>query len=48
MMRGRIYKHHADQHDMASYSSSLREMDLDCRFRSDLVFLDVEKAAIVR
>lgn len=33
---------------MPGYPSCLGEMDLDCRFRTDLVFLDVIEAAIVR
>ena len=45
LMGGRVHEHHAKEHHMACYPTSLGIMNLDGQHGSDVVFFNVVKAA---
>lgn len=43
-MCSRVHQQHTQKHDMASDSTSLSVVDLNCRNRTELISLDIEEA----
>ena len=41
VMRGCVYEHHAQEHDMASDTTRASKMNLHCKFWADLLLFDV-------